>query len=85
MRARGLHAEVDVSQREDLVQGAGALAHAKVPVILALGKREVERREVSMRRLGSREQRVLGLGEAVEMLAREVAIRGVTIDEADAA
>jgi hypothetical protein len=38
-----------------------------------------------MRRLGSREQRVVGLGEAAEMLAREVAMRGAAVDEAAAA
>ena len=58
---------------------------AKVPVILALGRREVERREVSMRRLGSRDQRVVGLGEAVETLARQVTMRGAVVDEAAAA
>ena len=60
-------------------------SHAKVPVILAVGKREVERREVSVRRLGSRDQRIAGLGEAVEMLAREVAMRGAAVEEAAAA
>ena len=84
MRARGLHAEVD-ARNEKISYKVREHSHAKVPVILALGKREVERREVSMRRLGSREQRVIGLGEAIEMLAGEVAMRGAAIDEAAAA
>ena len=61
-------------------------SHAKAPVILALGKREVERREVSMRRLGRRGQRwSVGLDEAVKALAGEVAMRGAAGGEEFAA
>ena len=84
LRARGLHAEVDV-RNEKISYKVREHSRAKVPVILAVGKREVERREVSVRRLGSRDQRVVGLGEAVEALAQEVAVRGATLDEAAAA
>ena len=84
LRARGLHAEIDV-RNEKISYKVREHSLTKVPVLLAVGKREVERREVSMRRLGSREQRVVGLGEAAEMLAREVAMRGAAIDEAAAA
>ena len=44
---------------------------AKVPVILAVGMREADEGTVSMRRLGSKEQSVTGLDEAVEALAAE--------------
>ncbi len=44
---------------------------AKVPVILAVGKREVEERSVTIRRLGSREQESLALDEAIARLAEE--------------
>jgi len=44
---------------------------AKVPVILAVGKREVEERKVMIRRLGSREQESLALDEAIARLAEE--------------
>ena len=44
---------------------------AKVPVILAVGQREVAERTVSVRRLGEKESRVLALDEAVAELARE--------------
>jgi threonyl-tRNA synthetase len=44
---------------------------AKVPVILALGKREAEQRTVSVRRLGSPEQKVAALDEVVRALSDE--------------
>jgi threonyl-tRNA synthetase len=44
---------------------------AKVPVILAVGKREAEEGTVSVRRLGSQDSRVMGLKEALAGLARE--------------
>ena len=44
---------------------------AKVPVLLVVGKREAEERKVSIRRLGSQEQTVMGLDEALAMLKAE--------------
>lgn len=44
---------------------------AKVPVILAVGKREAEERTVSVRRLGSQEQAVLKLDEALDAFQTE--------------
>ena len=41
---------------------------AKVPFILAVGKKEVEQRSVAVRRLGSNAQETLALDEAVRML-----------------
>ncbi|WP_425453093.1 threonine--tRNA ligase [Bosea caraganae] len=44
---------------------------AKVPVILAVGKREAEERTVTIRRLGSQAQTVLSLDEALKLLSEE--------------
>ena len=49
---------------------------AKVPVILAIGKREAAENTVSMRRLGSERQEVLALAEAVARLASEAKVGG---------
>jgi threonyl-tRNA synthetase len=43
----------------------------KVPVMLVVGKREAEERKVSIRRLGSQDQKVMQLAEAIAMLADE--------------
>jgi len=44
---------------------------SKTPVIIALGKREVEERTVSVRRLGQKKQVVMTLSDAVTLLAEE--------------
>ena len=46
---------------------------AKIPLILAVGAREAEQGTVSVRRLGSREQEILALDEAVTTLCRQTA------------
>ena len=45
----------------------------KVPVILAIGKREAHERSVSLRCLGAKDQESLALDEAVDILVREAA------------
>ncbi len=49
---------------------------AKVPAMLVVGRREAELRTVSLRRLGSRDQEVLALPEAVARLKVEAAVPG---------
>ena len=44
---------------------------AKVPVILAVGKREAEEKTVTVRRLGSQAQTVMTLSEALAALGEE--------------
>jgi threonyl-tRNA synthetase len=44
---------------------------AKVPVILVVGKREMEEKTVSVRRLGSQDQTAMSLADAVAALAKE--------------
>jgi threonyl-tRNA synthetase len=44
---------------------------AKVPALLVVGKREAEEGKVSIRRLGSDKQRVMGLEEAIAALRSE--------------
>ena len=43
----------------------------KVPVILVVGKREMDERAVNMRRLGSQNQTAMGLDEALAALKDE--------------
>ena len=49
---------------------------AKVPLILAVGRREAEQRNVSVRRLGSSAQEALALGDAIARLKVEAAPPG---------
>jgi len=69
--ARGLRAEADL-RNEKISYKVREHSVAKVPVQLAVGQREVENRSVAMRRLGSKQQKVLALDEALTALESEV-------------
>jgi threonyl-tRNA synthetase len=47
---------------------------AKIPVMLVVGRREAANRSVALRRLGSNEQEMLALGEAVARLKEKAAV-----------
>ena len=69
-RKRGLRVEMDL-RNEKINYKVREHSLAKVPVIIALGKREVEQRQVSVRRLGAQGQKVLSLDEALDTLTAE--------------
>ncbi|WP_029005131.1 threonine--tRNA ligase [Azorhizobium doebereinerae] len=70
--ARALNLTVDLDTRNEKISyKVREHSLAKVPVQFALGKKEAAERTVSIRRLGSQEQKVMGLDEALAMLADE--------------
>jgi threonyl-tRNA synthetase len=71
LQARGLRAEVDL-RNEKISYKVREHSVAKVPALLAVGQREVENRAVAVRRLGSKQQKVLSLDEAIDALESEV-------------
>ena len=60
LKAAGVRAEADL-RNEKINYKVREHSLAKVPVILAVGHREVEDRTVSVRRLGEKDSRVAGL------------------------
>jgi threonyl-tRNA synthetase len=66
----GLRVEADL-RNEKINYKVREHSLAKVPVLLALGKREAEERTVSIRRLGSQQTRTLALADAVAAFAEE--------------
>jgi threonyl-tRNA synthetase len=66
----GLRAEAD-TRNEKINYKVREHSVAHVPIILAVGKQEVEGRTVSMRRLGDKGQKVMSLDEAAATLAEE--------------
>ena len=66
--AAGIRAELDV-RNEKINYKVREHSLAKVPAILVVGRREVEKRRVALRSLGGKEQEVLALEEAVTRLA----------------
>ncbi len=70
LKAAGLRAEVDL-RNEKINYKVREHSHAKMPVMLVVGRREAENRTVSLRRLGSDKQEVVSLDKAVAMLESE--------------
>jgi threonyl-tRNA synthetase len=70
LTARGLRAEAD-KRNEKINFKVRDHSTAHVPVILAVGRKEVEERTVSMRRLGQNHQKVMGLDEALALISEE--------------
>ncbi|MCI4662221.1 MAG: threonine--tRNA ligase [Neomegalonema sp.] len=70
LRAKGIRAEID-ARNEKINYKVREHSDGKVPVIIALGRKEVEERTVSVRRLGEQGQKVMALEEALEALTAE--------------
>jgi len=70
LRALGLRAEADL-RNEKINYKVREHSDAHVPVILALGRQEVEARSVSLRRLGQQGQQTMSLDAALAALAAD--------------
>jgi threonyl-tRNA synthetase len=70
LRAAGIRATCDL-RNEKINYKVREHSLAKVPVIMALGKRETAEETVSIRRLGSKEQSVVPLAEGIASLSEE--------------
>ena len=75
LKAAGLRPVLDLSN-DKINYKIREHSLAKVPVILAIGKREAAERTVSIRRLGSERQEVLALVEALARLTAEAQVGG---------
>jgi len=75
LKAAGLRVALDI-RNEKINFKVRELSLAKIPAILAVGKREAEMRSVSIRRLGSSDSQVVALAEAVEVLKKEAVVPG---------
>ncbi len=70
LRLSGLRAQIDL-RNEKINYKVREHSLSKTPVMLVVGKREAEERTVSVRRLGSQEQKVLPLKEVLAELTEE--------------
>ena len=71
-RKAGLQAELDL-RNEKIGYKVREHSVRKVPVLLVVGRNEVEARTVAIRRLGGRDQEVLALDTAIDRLKSEAA------------
>jgi len=74
LRARGIRAEAD-TRNEKISYKVREHSVAKIPALFAVGQREVEARNVAIRRLGSKKQTLMSLDEAIESLVSEIESR----------
>jgi threonyl-tRNA synthetase len=72
LKAAGLRVETDL-RNEKINYKVREHSVAKVPVMLVVGRREAETRAVAIRRLGSQNQEIVALDQAVATLAKESA------------
>ncbi|CUK01464.1 Threonine--tRNA ligase [Shimia thalassica] len=70
LKANGVRAEADI-RNEKINYKVREHSVGKVPVILAIGKKEIEERTVSTRRLGQKQSKVQSLDEIVSILSQE--------------
>ena len=70
LRAAGIRADADI-RNEKINYKVREHSHAKVPVIIVAGKREMEEGTVNIRRLGSQDQTSMSLVDAIAMLKAE--------------
>ena len=70
LRKAGLRADADL-RNEKINYKVREHSLAKVPVILVVGKREMEEQAVNMRRLGSQDQTAMALSDAIASLVSE--------------
>ena len=66
----GIRAETDL-RNEKINYKVREHSQAKVPILLVVGAKEIEKRTVAMRRLGGKSQEVLALSEALDTLKIE--------------
>ena len=75
LQAAGVRARLDV-RNEKINYKVREHSHAKVPAILVVGKNEAEAGTVSVRRLGSKDQTVIAMSQAVTALHDESKMPG---------
>jgi threonyl-tRNA synthetase len=75
LRSAGISADADL-RNEKISYKVREHSVAKVPVLMAVGQREVDEQTVALRRLGSKHQRVLSLSDAISELSAEIRDRG---------
>jgi threonyl-tRNA synthetase len=76
LTAAGIRAELDL-RNEKINYKVREHSHLKVPVMLVLGRREAEEGTVTVRRLGSQQQEVLAIDDAVNRLRAEATAPGL--------
>jgi len=74
LQAAGITAEADL-RNEKISYKVREHSVAKVPILMAVGEREIEEQTVAIRRIGSKKQTVMNVQEAIDSLVEEIESR----------
>ncbi len=75
LQSAGIVADADL-RNEKISYKVREHSVAKIPLLLAVGQREIEEQTVAIRRLGSKQQKVLPLTDAIAEIGDEIRLRG---------
>ena len=75
LQSAGIVADADL-RNEKISYKVREHSVAKIPLLLAVGQREIEEQTVALRRLGSKQQKVLPLTDAIAEIGDEIRLRG---------
>jgi threonyl-tRNA synthetase len=75
LQSAGIVADADL-RNEKISYKVREHSVAKIPLLLAVGQREIEEQTVALRRLGSKQQKVLPLDTAIVEIGDEIRLRG---------
>ena len=73
LKSAGIRAKTDI-RNEKIGYKIREHSNAKVPIIIAVGKKESKEKTVSVRRLGSQETKVIKLDDIITALQNESSI-----------
>lgn len=71
LQTAGITAECDL-RNEKISYKVREHSLAKIPVLMAVGHREIKEKSVSIRRLGTKDQKTMNLDDAIKELKREI-------------
>jgi threonyl-tRNA synthetase len=77
LQSAGIVADADL-RNEKISYKVREHSVAKIPLLLAVGQREIDEQTVALRRLGSKQQKVLPLTDAIAEISAEIRLRGRT-------
>ena len=77
LQSAGIIADADL-RNEKISYKVREHSVAKIPLLLAVGQREIEEQTVALRRLGSKQQKVISLTDATTEISNEIRLRGRT-------
>lgn len=75
LRDAGINAEADL-RNEKISYKVREHSVAKIPVLMAVGQREINKETVALRRLGSKKQVIISIVDAIAELSDEIKARG---------